>query len=253
MSSGDGAPAASSSNATKDKDVDSMRYNEHTPRGKVKNEYNVSRRSSYPHILLTVFQRQIRNFLMAENIRVPGTKLQGTPPACATQQDVQSFCSDQSCRPHEDSAIMAWFEPLTSQWNKECIALLAKKAQSTLQALIAADKMPKVDQQWLSINFLCCQIATSLKPTSTKMALCTASPSMADYPSLHSRGSSGDKIKQTCKKAHALSRKKQVMIISSCVQPPATDLYDKKLIRGSKYVNMSTTGMKRNLSMQPWT
>ena len=142
------------------------------------------------------------NFLMGENIWLPGTKVQRTSPACATQQDIQSFCSDQSCCPHEDSVIMACFEPLTSQWNKECIVLLAKKAQSTLWALIVADKMPKVDQQWLSINFLCCQITTSLRPMSAKMAPCTVSPSMADYPP-HSRGSSGDKMKWTHKKAHA--------------------------------------------------
>ena len=43
MSSGDGAPAASSSDASEDEDVDSARYNGRTPRGKVKNEYNVSR------------------------------------------------------------------------------------------------------------------------------------------------------------------------------------------------------------------
>ena len=43
MSSRDGAPAASSSDATEDEDVDSARYNGCTPRGKVKNKYNVSR------------------------------------------------------------------------------------------------------------------------------------------------------------------------------------------------------------------
>ena len=151
---------------------------------------------------------------MAENVQLPGTKLQGTLPTCATQQDVQSFCNDQSCCPQEDNVVMAWFEPLTSPWNKECIALLAKKAQSTLQALIVAGEMPKVDQQWLSINFLCCQITTSLKPTSTKMALCTPSLSMADCPSSCLSSSSGDKMKWTHKKASTRSRKKKVEVIS---------------------------------------
>ena len=36
MSSGDGAPAASLSDATEDEDIDSMRYNGYTLRGKVK-------------------------------------------------------------------------------------------------------------------------------------------------------------------------------------------------------------------------
>ena len=177
---------------------------------------------------------------------------QGTLPTCATQQDVQSFCNDQSCHPQEDNVVMAWFEPLTSPWNKECIALLAKKAQSTLQALIAAGKMPEVDQQWLSINFLSCQITTSLKSTSAKMALRTPSLSMADCPSLCSSGSSGDKMKWTREKARTRSRKKKVEVIS-CIWPPATDLYDRKSIRGSTFVNTSTTGTKRNLWMQLWT
>ena len=43
MSSRDGAPAASSSDATEDEDINSARYNGRTPRGKVKNKYNVSR------------------------------------------------------------------------------------------------------------------------------------------------------------------------------------------------------------------
>ena len=150
---------------------------------------------------------------MAENVRLPGTKLQGTLPTCASQQDVQSFCNDQSRRPQEDNVVMAWFEPLTSPWNKECIALLAKKAQSALRALIAAGKMPEVDQQWLSINFLCCQITTSLKPMSAKMALRTPSLSMADCPSSCSRGSSGDKMKRTREKARTRSRKKKVEVI----------------------------------------
>lgn len=83
---------------------------------------------------------------MTEKVRLPGTKLQGIPPACATQQDVQSFCSDQSRRPNQDHVIMAWHEPLTSQWNKECIALLAQKAQSSLRDSITADDMPEVNQ-----------------------------------------------------------------------------------------------------------
>ena len=43
MSSRDGAPAASSSDATEDEDVDSARYKGCTLRGKLKNKYNVSR------------------------------------------------------------------------------------------------------------------------------------------------------------------------------------------------------------------
>ena len=150
---------------------------------------------------------------MAENVWLPGTKLQGTLPTCATQQDVQSFCNDQSRCPQEDNVVMAWFKPLTSPWNKECIVLLAKKAQSTLQALIVAGKIPEVDQQWLLINSLCCQITTSLKPTSAKTALRTPSLSIADCPSLCSSGSSGDKMKQTREKAHTRSRKKKVEVI----------------------------------------
>ena len=138
--------------------------------------------SSHLHRWLTVFQAHIRMFLTAENVRLSGTKLPETLPACATQQDVDSFLNDQSRRPSKECIIMAWFEPLTSHWNQECIALLAAKAQSTLQADIAAGDMSKVDDAWISLEYLCSQIHQSLKKMRVIMASCTVSPSPPSAP-----------------------------------------------------------------------
>ena len=157
-SSRDEAPADLSPHGIEEEEVH-VAYKEHNPRPEGRNLYLVSRGYlPYTHILLTVFQRELREFLIAEKVWLPVLKKKGPPPACATQQEVANFCDDQSCRPHQDRIVMAWFEPLSSKWNQECIALLAQKAQSTLRASITAGKTPQFNKEWLLIDALCSQI-----------------------------------------------------------------------------------------------
>lgn len=124
---------------------------------------------SCSHILLIAFQKQLRELMITEQVRIPSLKKKDFFPACATQQEVTSFCDDRSCRPNQDRIIMAWFEPLTSEWNTECIALLALKAKSAFQASITASTSPQFPKDWLSIDTLCKQIARTLKPTKDAM------------------------------------------------------------------------------------
>ena len=167
-----------------------------------------------PHAFLTAFQKQLREFLIAEQVRLPGFKKKGSLPACATQQEVANFCYDQSCRPHQDRVVMAWFQPLTSEWNTECIALLAQKAQSTFRASIASGKSPHFDNEWLSTDSLCTQIKRGLKYTKDKMT--AQSHSILSSPPCSSNTPSLNKDAQKAARARRRPRKIQVMIIFCC-------------------------------------
>ena len=128
----DEAPANLSPHGIEEEEEDVV-YKGHNPRPEGINLYLVSRGYLlYTHILLTIFQRELREFLITEKVQLPTLKKKRPPPACTTQQQVANFCNDQSCHPHQNCIIMAWFESLSSEWNQECIALLAQKAQSTL-------------------------------------------------------------------------------------------------------------------------
>lgn len=151
--------------------------------------------------------------MTSENVRLSGIKLPETLPACATQQDVDSFLKDQSRRPSEECIIMAWFEPLTSPWNQECIALLAAKARSTLQVDIAAGEMSKVDDAWISLEYLCSQIHQSLKKT--RVIMSSSRTVSASPPSAPPSGSTSivDKGKRAKAKSRRRGRRTTVILI----------------------------------------
>lgn len=228
-----------------------MAYKGHNPRPEGRNLYLVSRGYlPYTHILLTVFQRELREFLIAEKVRLPVLKKKGPPPACATQQEVANFCDDQSCRPHQDRIVMAWFEPLSSKWNQECIALLAQKAQSTLRASIAAGKTPQFNKEWLLIDALCSQIETSLKSTKDNIEPLTEVPGTSRSPSSSSNTSSSRAARRAAL-ARRRSRRTQVMIYLPSALTPVTDQYHRKSRPGLRYVNTSMTDMKNDLYWLP--
>ena len=154
--------------------------------------------------------------MVAEKVKLPQSKKnRKNPLPSATHEDVTSFCNDQSCHPSLDRVAMAWFEPLTSKWNQECIALLAKKAQSTLRVSIAAKECPQYDKQWLTLPYLSDRIEKALKLSKEKLSPDTESP-MSSSPSSSPRTSLNDKIARRAAKSRRRSRKIQVMISFSC-------------------------------------
>ena len=150
--------------------------------------------------------------MIAEQVRLPSSKRKGSLPACATQHEVTSFCNDQSCRPNQDRIVMAWFQPLTSKWNAECIALLAQKAQSALRASVAAGEIPGVEKDWLSIDSLIVQVGRSLKFTKDTMTPRIQPPSMLSTPPSSSSTPSSAKAALAAARARRRPRKTRVSL-----------------------------------------
>lgn len=95
-------------------------------------------------------------------------------PGCASAAVVSKFLQRQTCRPSPDTILMAWFQPLSSQWNQECLATLAEKAlpqfKATAEQALADGKLTEVyDSSWLTIHYLIKSMSKSLVTTSKIM------------------------------------------------------------------------------------
>ena len=107
---------------------------------------------------------------------------------------------------------MAWFQPLTSKWNAECIALLAQKAQSVLWASVTVGEIPGVEKDWLLIDSLIVQVGQSLKFMKDTMTPCIQPPSMLSTPPLSSSTPSSAKAVLAAAWAQRRPRKTRVSL-----------------------------------------
>jgi hypothetical protein len=95
-----------------------------------------------------------------------------TLPECALAQDVLNFNKNNSSRPSPDKILLAWSESLTSDWNQECISLLAHKAKTALSSEVYA---ALYRDEWLTMRSLRKQIETAL--FATKSHFCSSDSS----------------------------------------------------------------------------
>jgi hypothetical protein len=111
--------------------------------------------------------------LIAEKVRIPGTKRHRNPfrPRCAEPEDVQKYDEDQIGGPNKAEILIAWNQSLSSAWNLDAITLLAEKAQQSLET-----GATKYNKSWLKLTELMKQITTSLRETKTIMNPSSQSP-----------------------------------------------------------------------------
>src|SRR5882762_6848589 len=109
-------------------------------------------------------EEELRRFLEAEKVRIPGKKEGRTPfiPQSAPPEQVCRYEDDKIGGPDMAQILIAWDQPLSaaSPWNEDAITLHAEKARQSLTA-----SKTKHTESWLELPELKKQITRSLRQT----------------------------------------------------------------------------------------